>query len=84
MAIYLPEFCKHALGGFPAVARAVHGVVDDEVVGAVFVDDGGVDFAPVLSEVLGHDCQVLGLFVGGHCCLRAGFAGRYDLIETVD
>lgn len=50
----------------------MHWVVDDEVISAELVDDLRIAFAPVLSEVLLDNLQVLCLLLSRHraadCC----------------
>lgn len=66
------ELREHLFGILLSISWAMHWVVDDEVISAELVDDLRIAFAPVLSEVLLDNLQVLCLFLSGHraadCC----------------
>lgn len=64
---YLLEFQEHLLSIFLSISWTMHRVIDDKVISAKLVNDIRVAFAPVLSEVLLNNLEVLCLFLSRHC-----------------
>lgn len=64
---YLLEFDQHLLCRLLSVPGPMHRIVDDKVIRAQFVDNGGIGLSPELRKVLGDNLKIGGFFWGGHC-----------------